>query len=355
MRFGATTECGPTHVCSGLRVPVRSGREQSLAASAHVGVCACCRHLSPIPKLVCASGQSARQRPRLSAVPSVTNTSPSEVGPSVWAPDFGPSCILPRECRSWDVRRRGRHVRACVPFAFEGSGDRARGSRIRPHQRQGGGRGCGCAPGRHRLNWRRGWIAGNRDSPGTRRAAVAGFRLVRHAAILILRPVPKPVLPRSQKHAGMARRRARTHLQPRHVRAGAPAPLPRDRPLAGRALQGAVGPDPVRLADHRQLRLPCPRGLRAHPGVIKLHSGEYKSLGCTSSSTRRWRCARRSSVTPPRHSGRTCSSSTRSRSAQGRGGADARDAEGAGARLVLGLRDIMDEPTLLSREWKRST
>ena len=70
---------------------------------------------------------------------------------------------------------------------------------------------------------------------------------------------------RGSKHGGKTQRRAHPDLQPRQLRARPPAPLPRDRARAGRPLQGRVGPDPVRLAHHRQLRFPRPRRFRPHP------------------------------------------------------------------------------------------
>ena len=103
-------------------------------------------------------------------------------------------------------------------------------------------------------------------------------------------------------------------LQPRQLRAGASASVPGDRAASGRAVQAALGADPLGLADHRQLRFPLPRRLRPRAGrdqaaQRRVHVAET----CTSTSRRRWRSAARSSTTPPRCSSPTCSSSTRSR------------------------------------------
>jgi predicted glycosyltransferase len=65
------------------------------------------------------------------------------------------------------------------------------------------------------------------------------------------------------------------------------------------------------------------------PGVIKLSDGEYQSLGCTSTSSRRWRCAPRSSGRR-RFFRRIFHRRQGAARAQRRGRADAADAESAG-------------------------
>ena len=77
-------------------------------------------------------------------------------------------------------------------------------------------------------------------------------------------------------HSGAGREAARkprhgTHrtasdLQPRQLRARAPAALPDDRASSGRRVPRSHGPHPVGLADHRQLRFQVPGRLRARAG-----------------------------------------------------------------------------------------
>ena len=57
--------------------------------------------------------------------------------------------------------------------------------------------------------------------------------------------------------------RSAADLQPRQFRFGASAPLSGDRSPSGRAVPASVGPDPLGLADHRQLRFQVPRRFRA--------------------------------------------------------------------------------------------
>ncbi|MCK7495253.1 MAG: hypothetical protein MZW92_32320 [Comamonadaceae bacterium] len=127
----------------------------------------------------------------------------------------------------------------------------------------------------------------------------------------------------------------------------------RSRAFAGRALQGAVGADPLRLADHRQLRLPRARGLRAHPGVIKLHSGEYKSLGLHIELDQTM--AMRAAII--RHTAEAFRPDLflvdkEPLGLKGEVVPTLQDLKARGTHLVLGLRDIMDEPAMLSREWE---
>jgi predicted glycosyltransferase len=122
---------------------------------------------------------------------------------------------------------------------------------------------------------------------------------------------------------------------------------------ARRSLQGVVDPDPVGLADHRQLRFPRPRRLRSHPGVIKLHDGEYQSLGLhidvEQTMEMRASIIRQTALSFRPDLFLVDKEPLGSR----RGAGDARDAQGDGTTLVLGLRDIMDEPSLLFKEWER--
>ena len=108
------------------------------------------------------------------------------------------------------------------------------------------------------------------------------------------------------------------HLQPRLVRARAPSPMPGDRELAGARAPGPLGPHRLRLAPHRQLRVPGPGRLRARPrGSPSSRTGSTPRSPSTSPSTRCSRFASPSSGTPRKRSGPTCSSWTRSRSGSG--------------------------------------
>ena len=103
-------------------------------------------------------------------------------------------------------------------------------------------------------------------------------------------------------------------LQPRQLRSRPSAPLPGDRAPSGRALQAPVGADPLGLADHRQLRLPVARRLRARAGrdqaaQRRVHVAQPASRHREDAGDPR----ARSSTTPPRSSSPTCSWSTRSR------------------------------------------
>ncbi len=128
-----------------------------------------------------------------------------------------------------------------------------------------------------------------------------------------------------------------------------------DRACPGRAGRGHVGPDPVGLADHRQLRFPQPGGFRAR---ARRHQAAQRRIHLAQpqidARADAWRCAPRSSATRPRSSSPICSSSTRSRSACA---AKSRKRlsllKRSGTPLVLGLRDVMDEPELLAPEWER--
>ena len=116
--------------------------------------------------------------------------------------------------------------------------------------------------------------------------------------------------------AGAPRLRPGAHLQPRHLRPRASAPLPRHRQRARGRGPGRLGADPFRLAGDRLLRVRLGRRLRARAGR---HQAAGRGVPQPQSQRphRRGRraCARPSSCGPRRPSGRTCSSSTRSRPA----------------------------------------
>jgi predicted glycosyltransferase len=89
------------------------------------------------------------------------------------------------------------------------------------------------------------------------------------------------------------------------------------------------------------------------PGVIKLHSGEYKSLGLHIDLEQTM--AMRAAII--RHTAEAFRPNLflvdkEPLGLKGEVVPTLQDMKALGARLVLGLRDIMDEPTLLSREWE---
>ena len=108
--------------------------------------------------------------------------------------------------------------------------------------------------------------------------------------------------------------------------------------------------------DHRHLRVPLGHRLRAHPGRGQAdRDGDYTRPTCGSASSRRWRCATRII--------RDTADIYRSRPVHRRQGADSACAARScrrcrllkerGTPLVLGLRDVMDDPTALAAEWER--
>ena len=110
--------------------------------------------------------------------------------------------------------------------------------------------------------------------------------------------------------------RTPSDLQPRQLRARAPAALPDHRPSSGRCLSRPHGPDPLRLADHRQLRFQIPGRLRARARRDQsCATASTRRSGCTSAWNRRSPCAARSCGTPPTSSIRTCFWSIKNRSA----------------------------------------
>ena len=91
------------------------------------------------------------------------------------------------------------------------------------------------------------------------------------------------------------------------------------------------------------------------PGVVKLPNGDYTSLSTSIlDSTKPSRCARRSSAAP-----RQCCSpdviivDKEPTGFRGEIIPTLEAAKARGARLVLGIRDVMDEPALLVPEWER--
>jgi len=90
------------------------------------------------------------------------------------------------------------------------------------------------------------------------------------------------------------------------------------------------------------------------PGVIKLHSGEYKSLGLHIDLEQTM--AMRAAII--RHTAEAFRPNLflvdkEPLGLKGEVVPTLEMLKAQGARLVLGLRDIMDEPTLLSREWEK--
>ncbi len=89
------------------------------------------------------------------------------------------------------------------------------------------------------------------------------------------------------------------------------------------------------------------------PGVIKLHSGEYKSLGLHIDLEQTM--AMRAAII--RHTAEAFRPNLflvdkEPLGLKGEVVPTLNDLKARGSRLVLGLRDIMDEPTMLSREWE---
>ena len=107
-----------------------------------------------------------------------------------------------------------------------------------------------------------------------------------------------------------------------------------------------LGPDRVGLADDRLLRVPLGHRLRAHSGRGQAdRTATTTRPTCGSASSTRWRCGPASSATPPTSTVPTCSSSTRSRlGLRGEVVPALRLLKERGTPLVLGLRDVMDDP-----------
>jgi predicted glycosyltransferase len=116
----------------------------------------------------------------------------------------------------------------------------------------------------------------------------------------------------------------------------------------------ALGPDPLRLADHRQLRFPRRVDFVRVPGVIKLRNGEYTSLNLHIDIEET--LAMRASIIQHTADIFDPDLFIVDKEPLGLRGEVAGNAEMLKARgvpLILGLRDVMDEPGLLAPEWER--
>ena len=117
----------------------------------------------------------------------------------------------------------------------------------------------------------------------------------------------------------------------------------------------SVGPDPVGLADHRQLRFQSPGRFRAHAGRDQAAQRRiHARSSCTSTSSRR--SAMRSLDHPAHRRHLRPRPVPRRQGAAGAARRGARHADMLKERaraLVLGLRDVMDEPGSLLDEWER--
>ena len=109
------------------------------------------------------------------------------------------------------------------------------------------------------------------------------------------------------------------------------------------------------LADHRQLRFPRARRFRARArrdqaAQRRIHVAQPAHRH----RARRWRCAPRSSGTPPRSFGPDLFIVDKEPlGLRGEVHETLKMLKRSGTRLVLGLRDVMDEPRLLEPEWQR--
>ncbi len=144
-------------------------------------------------------------------------------------------------------------------------------------------------------------------------------------------------------------------LQPRQFRPRPSAPLPDDRASSGRNLSSSLGVDLVGLADHRQLRLQVTGRFRAGAGGDQAAQRRLH-VACNLHIDIEQTLAMRGSII--QHTAEIFDPHLFLVDKEPLGlRGEVRDTlvmlKERGTRLVLGLRDVMDEPVSLLDEWRR--
>ena len=136
--------------------------------------------------------------------------------------------------------------------------------------------------------------------------------------------------------------------------AGAPAALHGDRPQPGGALQEALRLGAHGLADHRRLRFRTRVDFVRIPGVIKLRRGNYTPLSLhmnidATIDLRRAIIEQTAEVFDPD----IFIADKEPLGLRGEVEPALQRLKAKGTHLVLGLRDVLDSPDVLRREWRR--